>query len=167
MPAAWSGAEEEEGSVEARCARIRGRMMWILSQLEGEDAEAAVSTPDSPNGAGSPNGQPSASQALLKKEAARELDDQRHRLEAKHAAEMEHLERRLQRSHQTEVTGLRSELSTAKEITRTVQVEAAAAQAARALEQKMTRQEAAGLGEAAALKRQLALYEEAMRQVQG
>ena len=31
---------EAEGSVEARCARIRGRMMWILSQLEGEDALA-------------------------------------------------------------------------------------------------------------------------------
>ena len=149
MPKAWEGAEEEEGSVEARCARIRGRMMWILSQLEGEDADALLDPP-----AGSTNGQPT-----------RELDDQRQRLEAKHAAEMEQLERRLRVAHQTEVSGLRSELIAAKEQTRTVQVEAAAAQAARAVEQKMTRQEAAGLGEAAALKRQVALYEEAMRHV--
>ena len=99
------------------------------------------------------------------RQSARELDDQRQRLEAKHAAEMEQLERRLRAAHQTEVSGLRSELIAAKEQTRTVQVEAAAAQAARAVEQKMARQEAAGLGEAAALKRQVALYEQAMRQV--
>ena len=147
MPSKWEGAEDDEGSVEARCARIRGRMMWILSQLEGEDADALLEQP-----AG--NGQ-----------SARELDDQRQRLEAKHAAEMEQLERRLRAAHQTEVSGLRSELIAAKEQTRTVQVEAAAAQAARAVEQKMARQEAAGLGEAAALKRQVALYEQAMRQV--
>ena len=149
MPSKWEGAEDDEGSVEARCARIRGRMMWILSQLEGEDADALLEQPG--KGQSAPT--------------ARELDDQRQRLEAKHAAEMEQLERRLRAAHQTEVSGLRSELIAAKEQTRTVQVEAAAAQAARAVEQKMARQEAAGLGEASALKRQVALYEQAMRQV--
>ena len=27
---------DDDSSVEARCARIRGRMVWILSQLEGD-----------------------------------------------------------------------------------------------------------------------------------
>ena len=27
---------DDESSVEQRCARIRGRMVWILSQLEGD-----------------------------------------------------------------------------------------------------------------------------------
>ena len=147
---------EAEGSVEARCARIRGRMMWILSQLEGEDALADGALLE---GGSSPKAQIDAK--------ARELDDQRERLEARHAAELEQLERRLRVAHQTEVSGLRAELGAAKEQVRSVKLsaEAATAQAAKAVEQKAARAEAAQLGEAAALKRQLGVYEEAMKQV--
>ena len=32
---------DDEASVEQRCARIRGRMVWILSQLEGDGTALA------------------------------------------------------------------------------------------------------------------------------
>ena len=61
-----------EASVEQRCARIRGRMVWILSQLEGDGTALTDMATDAKSLAalGSPRG--SGEQAQLLRRRGRE-----------------------------------------------------------------------------------------------
>ena len=99
-------ADTPEEPVDARITRIRGRMLWILNQLEGEGGELADMTPAV------------SAKAELAEQAdshARELAAQRERLHREHTRELEAARERLRAAHETEVAGLRADLSNATE----------------------------------------------------
>ena len=117
-----------EDSVEQRCARIRGRMVWILKQLENDGS--ALSDLGDSLAAGSP-GKPAAKLAQAQQEAhdreiEEELERQARRMQATHAAELEE-ERGRGRAAQTEATALRAELAAVRESSRSAQAAASAA----------------------------------------
>jgi len=84
-----------DDSIEARCARIRGRMEWILSQLD----EGGTAPP--PKG-GEAGGAPAAQ---------RELEAQRRLLSAENELTLQ----RLRAAHASELAALRAELAGARE----------------------------------------------------
>ena len=104
---------DDEASVEQRCARIRGRMVWILSQLEGDGtALADMADLKSLSAAGSPGRvgqeQLKAQQEAHERELEEELEKQTARLKREHEAELEEMRARLASQHASEMTALRS-----------------------------------------------------------
>ena len=125
-PSPWSPpamAMDDESSVEQRCARIRGRMVWILSQLEG-DGSALTDLSDAKLNA-SPGGaradQLRAQQEAHEREMDEELERQASRLQAEHAAELDELRARLTATHANELAAMRAEVAAAKEAARKAQ----------------------------------------------
>jgi hypothetical protein len=151
-----------DDSVEQRCARIRGRLQWILSQLEPAD------------------GSPLPLKAPARGSGA-ELEAQRRTLDAQRRGELE----RIRAAHATELAEMRAELTAARESGRSstdvaaLRSELAAERKARAAAQAAyeeartpdrreasngeAQQEAQMQSEATALRERLALCERALQ----
>ena len=105
-----------DSSVEQRCARIRGRMVWILSQLESDVGGNILTDADSKSA--SSGEQLRAQQQAHERELEEELERQAARLRAAHDAELAELRERLAAQHASELGTMRKELATAKEAAR-------------------------------------------------
>eukprot|EP00966_Prymnesium_polylepis_P144060 3326140-Prymnesium_polylepis.1 len=99
----------EDSSVEQRMARIRGRMQWILQQIEGE-----ALTDGGPDAA-KHEAELQHQQQVHEAELEEELERQAARLQAQHEAELAGHLAQLRAAHATEVGGLRAQLVAARE----------------------------------------------------
>ena len=124
------GAYDDSDSVEQRVARIRGRMVWILSQLEG-DGSALTDMADLKLGmaGGGPKGDElRAQQEAHERELEEALERQAKRLKAEHEAELAEARARLAAAQATEMQSLRAQLATAQEDVRAAKAAASKAE---------------------------------------
>ena len=98
----------EDVNVEQRCARIRGRMQWILQQIEGDAAEGGPEMAKH-------EAELQHQQAVHEAELEEELERQASQLQAQHEAELAGHLAQLRTAHATEVGGLRAQLVAARE----------------------------------------------------
>lgn len=146
-------------AIEQRCARIRGRMQWILDQL-GE-GEAVLPLP-------SKHAAELEHQAQLHHAAmADELERQARRLQAEHEAEMRRHLAQIRAVHSTEVSGLRAQLTSAREdaAQQRYEAERAASECAIEVERERVEREAAQRGELARMRSRNSLLEAALGKV--
>ena len=159
--------------MEQRCARIRGRMVWILSQLEG-DGSALIDMADLKLGGGLPEGsagganleaQLRAQQEAHDRELEEELARQESRLQADHEAELEETRSRLAAAQATEMRSLRAQLASAQEEVRAAKASGGTAARDAKLESERERgaAEAAHRAEAAEQAKRVAELEKTLR----
>ena len=111
---------EHDGSIEERCARIRGRMQWILSQLEGDPSDVLMEAGLKSGAAGGGAAEKLREQQVShERELESELERQAARLRKEHDSEMEQLRERMANAQVSEMTVLRAELAAARETART------------------------------------------------
>ena len=116
---------DDEASVEQRCARIRGRMVWILSQLEGDgtaladmaDLKSLAAVAPGSRG-GTLDSQLRAQREAHERQMEEELQRQHRQLSSDHERELDEMRVRLTTQHVSEMNAMRSDLTAAREASR-------------------------------------------------